>query len=104
MIRAKWWEEGRDEVPKDKRIVFGHYWNMPFVSGVHEAFTPPHPSGHPDLRAWFEAHHRSVPESGQVEVQKDVQSVCVDFNGVTRASDGAPLSWFSLNRSFPVHI
>lgn len=81
--RARWWQGTPPEVLRDKRVIFGHYWNLPPVSGRHEAFAPPHPSGHPELRAWAEAHHEHVEESGSLAVPSNVHAVCVDYNGVT---------------------
>ena len=83
-MRAMWWT-GKADVPRDRRLVFGHYWNMPVVSGVHDDFWPPYPSGHPDLRDWFESNHDAVPDEGTVAVPEGVTAVCIDFNGVTRA-------------------
>lgn len=88
-VRAQWWLPERDEVPRDVRIVFGHYWNMPPVPGVHDAFVPPHPSGHPRLRAWLEGSHASVTGAGRRRVADGAMAVCVDFNGVTRAGERA---------------
>ncbi|MEL6185715.1 MAG: metallophosphoesterase [Myxococcota bacterium] len=89
-IRAEWWREGHPEVPQDRRIVFGHYWNMPPLPGRHEGFVSPHPSGHPKLRAWFDAHHAAVPRTGSVSVPAAVRAVCIDYNGVVRARGGRP--------------
>lgn len=83
--RARWWRAGEPEVDTDRRVVFGHYWNLPPIPGRHEAFTPPHPSGHPALRAWAEAHHRHVAEAGRAAVPSAVRAVCVDYNGVNNA-------------------
>ena len=88
-VRTEWWKPEYTEVPTDKRTVFGHYWNMPPVSNRHDAFVPPHPSGHPDLRAWFNAHHAAVPDEGTVSVPQDVGAVCVDYNGITRVGHRA---------------
>ena len=84
-IRAMWWQQGHDDVVRDRRVIFGHYWNLPPIPGRHDAFVPPFPSGHPDLRAWFDTHHEAVGPDGRVAVPPQVQAVCVDFNGVTRA-------------------
>lgn len=88
-IRVLWWRDEHDEVPKDRRIVFGHYWNMPPVEGRHEAFVPPHPSGHPDLRAWFESLRPYVQPEGRMAVPPELKAVCIDFNGMMRV-DGPP--------------
>lgn len=84
-VCAEWWRQGQSEVPSDKRIIFGHYWNMPPVDGAHDAFVPPHPSGHPRLREWFNAEHDKVPARGRRTVPEHVRAVCIDYNGVTRA-------------------
>lgn len=88
-VRTEWWVQADAPVPDDRRLVFGHYWNMPPVPGAHEGFVPPHPSGHPRLRAWFEAHHEAVASDGRGKVPRDVRAVCVDFNGVTKVSSRA---------------
>jgi hypothetical protein len=80
-IRAVWWKDGRDLVLTDKTQVFGHYWNVPPIDGH---FAPPHPSGHPELRAWGEAMRRRCPPEGTLPFSGDV--ACVDFHGITRAS------------------
>ena len=88
-IRTEWWRPERDEVAKDKRIIFGHYWNMPPIPGHHDAFVPPYPSGHPGLRRWLSEHHGKVVTSGRVQVPDHVNAVCIDFTGVTRAAERA---------------
>jgi hypothetical protein len=82
-IRALWWAT-RENVLVDRPQVFGHYWNLPPVDG-HMA--PPHPSGHPLLRAWASGLAPRVPASGRAPMTGDV--ACVDFHGVTKASDRA---------------
>jgi hypothetical protein len=62
---------------------------MPPIAGSHDAFVPPFPSGHPDLRKWFGAHHRDVAPSGRTSVSEHVDAVFIDFNGVTRAGERA---------------
>lgn len=89
-VRVEWWQDGRPEAPRDRRIVFGHYWNMPPIPGHHEAFVPPHPSGHPALRAWFDEYHRHVEPAGTEAVPDSVHAVCIDYNGMTRATGGRP--------------
>ena len=84
-IRAEWWKPEHEDIPKDRRVIFGHYWNMPPIAGYHHEFVPPHPSGHPELRDWFDANHRRVPADGWVAVPDSVNAVCIDYNGVTRA-------------------
>ncbi len=80
-IRAVWWKDGRDLVLRDKTQAFGHYWNAPPIDGH---FAPPHPSGHPDLRAWGVDMLRRCPPEGTLPLAGDV--ACVDFHGLTRAS------------------
>lgn len=89
-VRAEWWKEGHPEAPKDRRVIFGHYWNMPPIPGAHEAFVPPHPSGHPTLRDWFDTNHEAVADSGTKPVPIDVKTVCIDYNGMTKANGGRP--------------
>ena len=79
-VRATWWSSARELVLTDKPQVFGHYWNVPPVEGQ---FAPPHPSGHPDLRAWCDPLAKVCPETGSVPLEGDF--ACVDFNGVTNA-------------------
>lgn len=82
--RAMWWRDGLDAVRTDRPQVFGHYWNCP---PVHGAFVPPHPSGHPDLRAWARAWAPRCQGSGRAPW--DAELACVDFQGVTRVSGHA---------------
>mgnify|MGYP001822541848 CR=1 FL=1 len=86
--RVMWWRDGG--VVEDGRVqVFGHYWNMPPVTG---AFVPNGPSGHPRLREWQGAVlARGVPDTGQVTVPVTDTAVCVDFMGMTQVSDRACL-------------
>ena len=76
--RVCWWT-GEGDVLRDRLTVFGHYWNVPPMDGD---FAPPHPSGHPDLRAWFERMAPRIPDAGTLTHDGDF--ACVDFNGVTR--------------------
>ncbi len=80
-IRAVWWKDSRDLVLTDKAQVFGHYWNVPPLDGH---YAPPHPSGHPALRAWGVEMLRRCPPEGSLPMVGDV--ACVDFHGITRAS------------------
>jgi hypothetical protein len=88
-VLTEWWRQEYSEVTKDKRIVFGHYWNIPPIPGKHESFVPPFPSGHPELRAWFADHHRDAAPSGRTKVPEETETACIDFNGVTRAGERA---------------
>jgi len=77
--RVCWWASpGEGDVLRGRLTVFGHYWNLPPVQGD---FAPPHPSGHPDLRAWLREVTPRVPDSGALPHRGDF--ACVDFNGVT---------------------
>lgn len=84
-IRVTWWSEETWDQP---RTVFGHYWNLPPVAGVHEALAPPFASGHPDLRTWQRATADKVPDEGRWRVRGQ-RRICVDYNGVTLVSDRA---------------
>lgn len=84
-IRTPWWNDETFDAPRDKRVVFGHYWNMPPLTDDGSQFAPPHPSGHPDLRAWIHAYRASVPDAGRVAVPDEVDAVCVDYSGLTEA-------------------
>jgi hypothetical protein len=84
-IRALWWKGDRlADVLHDRTQVFGHYWNLPPIDGE---LAPPHPSGHPALRAWAKGLAPRVPPSGTLELNGTV--ACIDFQGVTNASDRA---------------
>lgn len=83
--RALWWQDARVQVPRDKPIVFGHYWHVPPVTGL---FVPPHASGTKDLRDWAIGIAPDVPPTGRVAMSGNV--VCVDFNGVLLAG-GRPV-------------
>jgi hypothetical protein len=82
-IRVCWWKDERDEIPRDKRTVFGHYWNVP-PAEPHPHFAPPHPSGHHDLREWQAQAAARAPLTGRLRVPDEERFVCVDFNGVAR--------------------
>jgi hypothetical protein len=84
-IRCAWWEEGlRHLVLDDTPQVFGHYWNCPPIDG-HMA--PPFPTGTPQLREWGKRMAERCPPSGRMQMQGNM--VCVDFQGITLASDRA---------------
>jgi len=84
-IRALWWKDDRlSDVVHDRTQVFGHYWNLPPIDGQ---VAPPHPSGHPALRAWARDLAPRVPPSGRRKLAGDL--ACVDFQGVTNASGHA---------------
>ena len=80
--RVCWWS-GEGDVLRDRLTVFGHYWNLPPIQGD---FAPPHPSGHPDLRAWSRELAPHVPDSGALPHRGDF--ACVDFNGVPLMDPG----------------
>lgn len=84
-IRSTWWKELRSgHVLTDRPQVFGHYWNLPPIDGD---MAPPHPSGHPKLRAWALGLVNRVPEMGRLPMTGEV--ACIDFHGVTKASSRA---------------
>jgi hypothetical protein len=88
--RATWWHDPDPRVDAGKPIVFGHYWNVPPVAGVHEALVPPHPSGRQELQDWQRETAPQVSERGTFDVPADQHFVCVDYNGVyvaTRAEN-----------------
>lgn len=80
-IRVTWWVGEHPEIPHDKTTVFGHYWNLPPVAEAPH-FTPPHPSGHPDLRRWQAQHASRVSPAGSEVVPSAQRFVCVDYGGV----------------------
>lgn len=82
--RVAWWQRPEAPVRQDRTLVVGHYWNLPPMDG---SFCPPHPSGTPALRAWQDSNADKVPASGEAACPTDV--ICVDFNGVTLASERA---------------
>ncbi len=84
-IRELWWRDGLATVCRDRPQVFGHYWNLP--PSVGGQMTPPEPPGHPKLREWAAARALGVPPAGRHPMIGDV--VCVDFQGVTKATDHA---------------
>lgn len=78
--RVTWWREDDPHVPRDKPIVVGHYWNLPPELGVEAPhWAPPWPSGHPNLRAWWQTLGPRLAPEGRVPWTGDV--LCVDFNG-----------------------
>lgn len=81
-IRSVWWKDGQHLVLNNKTQVFGHYWNCPPLDGN---IAPPFPSGHPQLRAWSRDMVNRCPPSGRMQLKGDF--VCVDFQGITLASD-----------------
>ncbi len=83
-VRTEWWKPEYGEVPRDRRTIFGHYWNMPPIESRHESFVPPHPSGHPDLRRWAGEHHAHVASAGTRSVGANEVAICIDHNGVTK--------------------
>lgn len=95
-IRAMWWSddkrarqaEASKSAPGGPRHIFGHYWNLPPQAGEHAQFVPPSPSGHPDLRRWFESSPSSIPVCGEHPVPASERFVCVDYNGMTKTQTG----------------
>jgi hypothetical protein len=81
--RVTWWTRPDPEVPRDRPIVMGHYWNLPPEYGVDAPhWAPPWPSGHPKLRAWWQELGPRLRPEGRVAWHGDV--MCVDFNGYGR--------------------
>ncbi len=87
-VRVTWWSDSEAPVPRDRRTVFGHYWNVP-PSSTSKHATPPHPSGHPELRNWQRAHAANVPQRGEMGLAPNVNAICVDYNGVFNAGAGS---------------
>jgi hypothetical protein len=83
-VRCAWWNNGMHLVLNDKPQVFGHYWNCP---PIHGDMAPPHPTGTPRLREWGRRIAERCPPSGRIQMQGNM--VCVDFQGITLASDRA---------------
>ena len=87
VIRTPWWQPEFSEVPRDVRLVFGHYWNMP----PHEpnmAFVPPYPSGHPESRTWYHSQ-ANIPQYGQIPLDAHTTAICIDYNGITKEGSRA---------------
>lgn len=80
-VRVTWWTGSRPEIAADRTTVFGHYWNLP-PHGDAPTFAPPHPSGHPALRAWQADRAPAIPARGRATVPADVRHVCIDYNGM----------------------
>jgi hypothetical protein len=82
-MRVTWWQEDDPEVPRDRTIVVGHYWNLPpDAQAASPHWAPPWPSGHPRLRAWWADLGPRLAPSGRRPFTGEV--VCVDFNGYGR--------------------
>ncbi len=84
--RVTWWHDTNEDVPTDKPVVFGHYWNLPPLPGHHDAFAPPYPSGTPALVAWLKALAPHLPPTGRAPVPEDARAICVDYNGALLAT------------------
>jgi len=84
-IRVTWWRGGDAEVPDDRPLVFGHYWNLPPAPppGLEPWWAPPHPSGTDALRRWHRELGEAIPPEGRR--RWDGPFACVDFNGLTRS-------------------
>ncbi|HEY3448864.1 MAG TPA: metallophosphoesterase [Myxococcales bacterium] len=87
--RVTWWDLERPPVPTDKLTVFGHYWNLPPMPGIHDSFAPPHPPGTDPLRDWQKRNAGSAPRSGTLQVGERVKFVCVDYSGVPDGNAGS---------------
>jgi hypothetical protein len=83
-VRATWWSPRSASVLLDRPMVVGHYWNLPPVGGE---FCPPEPSGHPRLKAWQKENSVRVSDHGTRACDADI--ICVDYNGLTAASERA---------------
>jgi hypothetical protein len=94
LIRVPWWEGPHPAVAQDKLTIFGHYWNVPPIPGKHEGFAPPHPSGHPKLRAWQADLSSAVPEVGLADVPGNVRFACVDYNSIDERAAGGCVGAF----------
>jgi hypothetical protein len=82
-VRVTWWQEADPEVPRDRVIVVGHYWNLPpEPTAAAPHWAPPWPSGHPQLRAWWKDLGPRLAPAGRRAFTGDV--VSVDFNGYSR--------------------
>lgn len=88
------WHAAEGTVPRDKRTVFGHYWNVPpTLAGAHpwRGFAPPAPSGTPQLRTWIDAMADAFPRRemiAEVSVPEDTWAICVDYNSVAKGRGG----------------
>ena len=82
-MRLNWWSPEYNSVPRDKRIVFGHYWNIPPITDVHEDFVAA--ADLPKIRSEFENLAQFVENTGLVKVPSTINEICIDYNGVTRA-------------------
>ena len=86
-IRVTWWREPDAPIPRDRRTVFGHYWNVPPSAG-NPLYAPPSPSGTPELREWQRQHAPAVSASHIAQVPAEVESICVDYSGVAESGQG----------------
>lgn len=87
--RVTWWHDERPPVPSDKLLVFGHYWNLPPMADLHDAFAPPHPPGTDALRDWQKRNAGRTPWAGALNVPERVKFVCVDYSGVADGNAGS---------------
>ncbi|MGC4117304.1 MAG: metallophosphoesterase [Myxococcales bacterium] len=92
--RVTWWDLENPPVPADKLTVFGHYWNLPPMPGLHDAFAPPHPPGTDPLRDWQRRNASSAPRAGNLQVSEHVKFVCVDYSGVPDGNAGSCVGAF----------
>lgn len=83
--RAPWWEPRYETSLKDRRVVFGHYWNAP-PFGVGARLVPP--VDRERLDAWLLSPAGTWGEGGALPVRSAARAVCVDYNGLTRAAEG----------------
>jgi hypothetical protein len=81
-VRTAWWESEDPEIPRDKITVFGHYWNLPPVPGLHSSFVPLHARRTAGFEHWLHRVVGHVPPQGLVDVPRSVEFVCVDYSAV----------------------
>ncbi len=80
--RVLWWQRADQPVPRDELTVFGHYWSLPPVPGLVDAFAPAHPTGRLRHAEWRKTVSPHVERLGVRSVPDDVTAVCIDFTAV----------------------
>lgn len=83
--RVRWWFGESEEIATDVPVVFGHYWNLP-PSGVPPQFAPPHVTGSREDKEWYASIATAAAPHGSIAVADEVKHVCVDYNGVAKAT------------------
>lgn len=84
LARARWCSGESPEVATDIPVVFGHYWNLP--PDAADATAPPHVNGSAEDRRWVEERSARVPETGRRLLSPERRHICVDYNGLLKAS------------------